>query len=82
MNVGDGHLGWCSLLGIGCQVVKDKNKALLGWGCKNVEAMVYNAKWEPTKVSILQERAWDAITTWRQQMFFFMSFSLLGVKKG
>ena len=30
----DGHLGWCSLQGIGCQIVKDINKALLGWGCK------------------------------------------------
>jgi hypothetical protein len=24
----------CSLLGIGCQIVKDINKALLGLGCK------------------------------------------------
>ena len=34
MHARDGHSGWCSLQGIGCQIAKDKNKALLGWGCK------------------------------------------------
>jgi hypothetical protein len=27
---GDGHMGECSLLGIGCQIAKDINKDLLG----------------------------------------------------
>jgi hypothetical protein len=30
VHAGDGHSGESSLLGIGCQVVKDINKALLG----------------------------------------------------
>ena len=34
MHAGDGHSGWCSLQGIGCQIAKDINKALLGWGWK------------------------------------------------
>jgi hypothetical protein len=36
--VGDEHSGECSLLGIGCQVSKDTNEALVGWGCKTIEA--------------------------------------------
>ena len=34
MHVGNGNSGWCSLQGIGCQILKDINKALLGWGWK------------------------------------------------
>jgi hypothetical protein len=30
VHAGDGHLGECFLLGIGCQAGKDINKALLG----------------------------------------------------
>jgi hypothetical protein len=37
MHAGDGHSRECSLLGIGCQIVKDINKALFGSGCKTVE---------------------------------------------
>ena len=29
-DAGDGYLGECSLLGIGCQIAKDINEALLG----------------------------------------------------
>jgi hypothetical protein len=37
VHAGDGHSRECSLLGIGCQVEKDINEDLLGWGCKTTE---------------------------------------------
>ena len=39
---------------------------------KLLRKIVYNTKWELTIGSILQARAWDVITTWRQKISFFI----------
>jgi len=61
--VGDGHLGECSFLVIGCQIAKDINEICLVEDAQLLRKTIYNTKRELVIGSILQERASDAITT-------------------